>query len=74
MASVEGVQTWFQVERGSVGKGGIVRDQDAIDAALRQFREWCSAHGFSHVAEAPSEVAGAGGNREIFVHMTPSPS
>src|SRR5437764_915790 len=64
----------FQVERVSVGKGGIVRDQDAIDAALRQFREWCSAHGFSHVADAPSEVAGAGGNREIFVHMTPSPS
>ena len=63
----------FQVERGEVGKGGIVRDQAAIDAALRRFREWCAANSLRVLAEAPSELAGADGNREIFVHVAQTP-
>ena len=59
----------FQVGRAEVGKGGIVRDQSAIDAALGRLRDWCAANGFVVHAIAPAEVAGAGGNREIFVHL-----
>lgn len=62
----------FQVGRGDVGKGGIVRDRAAADAALARFRAWCSANGYQVVNEAPSEVAGAEGNREVFVHLRPS--
>ena len=61
----------FQVERGEIGKGGVVRDQRAVDAALQRFREWCARNGFDVVAEAPSEVTGAEGNREIFIHLRP---
>lgn len=61
----------FQVGRSDVGKGGIVRDQGAIDEALRGMREWCSANGYVVKAEAPSEVPGAEGNREIFLHLEP---
>ena len=61
----------FQVERGSVGKGGIVRDDSAVAAALKSFRDWCTANGLDVVADAPSEVTGADGNREIFVHLVP---
>jgi 23S rRNA (cytidine1920-2'-O)/16S rRNA (cytidine1409-2'-O)-methyltransferase len=61
----------FEVGRGEVGKGGIVRNQAAIDAALGQFRDWCAANGYAVIAEARSEVAGAEGNREIFVHLKP---
>jgi 23S rRNA (cytidine1920-2'-O)/16S rRNA (cytidine1409-2'-O)-methyltransferase len=64
----------FQVERGSVGKGGIVRDEVAIDAALRRFTEWCAGSGFTVVAVASSQLAGADGNQEIFVHLRPTPS
>jgi 23S rRNA (cytidine1920-2'-O)/16S rRNA (cytidine1409-2'-O)-methyltransferase len=64
----------FQVERTQVGKGGIVRDEAAVAAALARFREWCVAHGYKVQAEAPSEVTGAGGNREIFVHLLPRPT
>ena len=64
----------FEVGRSEVGKGGIVRNQEAIDAALQRFRSWCAAHGYLVVADAPSEVAGAEGNREIFVHMKPTAS
>ena len=61
----------FEVGRAEVGKGGIVRDQSAIDAALARFRAWCAANGFVVIDQAPSEVAGAEGNREVFVHLRP---
>lgn len=61
----------FQVGRSEVGKGGIVRDQAAVAAALAAFRDWCAGNGYSVKAEAPSEVAGAEGNREIFLHLEP---
>jgi 23S rRNA (cytidine1920-2'-O)/16S rRNA (cytidine1409-2'-O)-methyltransferase len=59
----------FQVERGQVGKGGIVRDPVAIEGALQRFRDWCAANSLRVLAEAPSELAGADGNREIFIHL-----
>jgi 23S rRNA (cytidine1920-2'-O)/16S rRNA (cytidine1409-2'-O)-methyltransferase len=60
----------FEVGRAEVGKGGIVRNASAVEAALARFRDWCAANGFDVVAEAPSEVAGAEGNREFFLHLT----
>jgi 23S rRNA (cytidine1920-2'-O)/16S rRNA (cytidine1409-2'-O)-methyltransferase len=62
----------FQVERGGVGKGGIVRDEAVIEAALGSFRTWCAGNGFRLLGEAASELPGAEGNREIFVHLEPS--
>lgn len=61
----------FEVGKGEVGKGGIVRNQAIVEAALARFREWCSVNGYAVKAEAPSEVAGAEGNREIFLHLEP---
>ena len=62
----------FEVGRTEVGKGGIVRDPLVIEAALQRFRDWSAANGYSVVAEAASELAGAQGNREIFVHLRPA--
>ncbi|HYS97808.1 MAG TPA: TlyA family RNA methyltransferase [Candidatus Dormibacteraeota bacterium] len=61
----------FEVGRSQVGKGGIVRDEAAVESALMHFREWCAANGYDVTGEAPSDLAGAGGNREIFVHLQP---
>jgi 23S rRNA (cytidine1920-2'-O)/16S rRNA (cytidine1409-2'-O)-methyltransferase len=61
----------FQVGRSEVGKGGIVRDQEAIDAALDRLRGWCAVNGYLVRAEAPSELPGADGNREIFLALAP---
>jgi 23S rRNA (cytidine1920-2'-O)/16S rRNA (cytidine1409-2'-O)-methyltransferase len=63
----------FQVGRAEVGKGGIVRDPQAIEGAMRRFREWCEANGYAVRAEAPSELKGAEGNQEIFLHLVPIP-
>ena len=62
----------FEVGRTEVGKGGIVRDAAAVGAALGRFRAWCEGHGYSISGEAPSELPGAGGNREIFLHLRPA--
>ena len=61
----------FEVGRADVGKGGIVRDAAAIEAAVLKFRTWCDANGYAVAGEAASEVAGAEGNREIFLHLRP---
>jgi len=61
----------FEVGRAEVGKGGIVRSPEAIAAALSRFRDSCRSIGYAVKAEAPSEVTGAEGNREIFVQLRP---
>jgi len=61
----------FQVLRGEVGKGGIVRDAEAVESALRRMREWCGANGYEVCGEAPSALRGAEGNQEIFLHLVP---
>jgi 23S rRNA (cytidine1920-2'-O)/16S rRNA (cytidine1409-2'-O)-methyltransferase len=62
----------FQVGRSEVGKGGIVRDQNAIDTALDRLRTWCAGNGYEVHAEAPSELPGADGNQEIFLDLVPA--
>jgi 23S rRNA (cytidine1920-2'-O)/16S rRNA (cytidine1409-2'-O)-methyltransferase len=62
----------FQVGRAEVGKGGIVRDQAAVEAALGRFRDWCANNGYVVRAEAPSEILGADGNQEIFIDLVPN--
>ena len=59
----------FEVGRTEVGKGGIVRDPVAIEAALRRFRAWCPPNGYEVAGEAPSAVTGAGGNQEFFLRL-----
>lgn len=61
----------FEVGRAEVGKGGIVRDVEAVEAALERLRKWCAANGYSVTGESPSAVTGAEGNQEIFLHLMP---
>jgi 23S rRNA (cytidine1920-2'-O)/16S rRNA (cytidine1409-2'-O)-methyltransferase len=59
----------FEVGRADVGKGGIVRDTQLIAQAVTRFRDWCNQEGYAVDGEAPSEVAGTEGNREVFLHL-----
>ncbi len=61
----------FEVGRNDVGKGGIVRDPEVVEAALRKFRDWCASNGFSVAGQARSELTGAEGNQEFFFHLNP---
>ncbi|HLH70386.1 MAG TPA: TlyA family RNA methyltransferase [Candidatus Dormibacteraeota bacterium] len=65
----------FQVERGQVGKRGVVRDQVAVAAALDRFRAWSAEHGFRLRGELPSPLPGPEGNREILIWLhAPDPA
>lgn len=61
----------FEVGKAEVGKGGIVRDRGAVEAALQRFRDWCQANGYRVVGESASEITGAQGNQEFFLHLEP---
>jgi 23S rRNA (cytidine1920-2'-O)/16S rRNA (cytidine1409-2'-O)-methyltransferase len=63
----------FQVGRGEVGKGGIVRDDAATAAALDRFRAWCGENGYRVLGETPSALPGADGNRELLLHLRAIP-
>jgi 23S rRNA (cytidine1920-2'-O)/16S rRNA (cytidine1409-2'-O)-methyltransferase len=60
----------FEVGRGQVGKGGVVRDAklraDALARVVRNLGEL----GFDRIESAESVLPGACGNREYFVHAT----
>jgi 23S rRNA (cytidine1920-2'-O)/16S rRNA (cytidine1409-2'-O)-methyltransferase len=59
----------FELGRGRVAKGGVVRSQDDRDEALTSFIEWAASEGLTVLGTAASRVAGAKGNQEYFVHM-----
>ncbi|HEY8740718.1 MAG TPA: TlyA family RNA methyltransferase [Candidatus Dormibacteraeota bacterium] len=59
----------FEVGRERIGKGGIVRDPRARQDALDAFTAWAVADGLEVVCSVDSPLAGARGNREIFVHL-----
>jgi len=63
----------FQVLRGEVGSGGVVRDPAATAAALERFRAWCADSGIAVLGETWSALPGAAGNRELLLHLAPAP-
>jgi len=61
------VKPQFEVGRGQVGKGGIVRDPALHQAAVTRVREALEPLGFaSEIIESP--ILGAEGNREFLLH------
>jgi 23S rRNA (cytidine1920-2'-O)/16S rRNA (cytidine1409-2'-O)-methyltransferase len=59
----------FQVGRERIGKGGIVRDEGTRQDALAEFKSWAAEAGLEVIASIDSNLHGARGNREIFVHL-----
>lgn len=60
------VKPQFEVGRGEVGKGGIVRDERVRRRVIAERAEQLAALGLERLAEADSAVPGADGNREAF--------
>ncbi|MEX2279410.1 MAG: TlyA family RNA methyltransferase [Acidimicrobiia bacterium] len=66
------VKPQFEVGRGNVGRGGIVRDEIARQAALDDVVSCLRSAGLGTVATCLSPITGAKGNVEFFVHVRPS--
>lgn len=61
------VKPQFEVGKGQVGKGGIVRDPEKHRAALARVIECLAADGLGTISVTVSPLKGAKGNREFFV-------
>jgi 23S rRNA (cytidine1920-2'-O)/16S rRNA (cytidine1409-2'-O)-methyltransferase len=62
------VKPQFELERGEVGAGGIVREPELHDRAIARVRAAAEACGLRVVATKPSRLPGAEGNREFFLY------
>ena len=61
------VKPQFEVGKGQVGKGGIVRDASKQETCVTKVRECAAGLGFGGFEELPCPVRGAEGNQEFFL-------
>jgi 23S rRNA (cytidine1920-2'-O)/16S rRNA (cytidine1409-2'-O)-methyltransferase len=61
------IKPQFEVGRGAIGKGGIVRDVAARDAAVTRIRTWLEDSGWPVAGMIPSPITGGDGNQEFLI-------
>ena len=64
------VKPQFEVGKGEVGKGGVVRDAEQHKQVLQAVLTAAQTHGLGLRAAIPSPLSGPKGNREFLVHLT----
>jgi 23S rRNA (cytidine1920-2'-O)/16S rRNA (cytidine1409-2'-O)-methyltransferase len=64
------VKPQFEVGKGLVGKGGVVRDASHHKAVVSRVARYCVLHGWHARGVAVSPLKGPKGNREFFLHLT----
>jgi 23S rRNA (cytidine1920-2'-O)/16S rRNA (cytidine1409-2'-O)-methyltransferase len=65
------VKPQFEVGKGRVGKGGVVRDEALRAQAVQEVRAAAEAAGLAVLGEAESRLPGPKGNREVFLRLRP---
>ncbi len=63
------VKPQFEVGRGEVGKGGIVRDEEKRTGAVNSIREFAQGLGLKTLGVFQSPVPGQKGNIEYFLYL-----
>lgn len=64
------VKPQFELDRGDIGRGGIVRDSSLHKRAIERVRVATEAAGLHVEGVRPSRVTGAEGNQEFFILAT----
>jgi len=65
------VKPQFEVGKGAVGKGGVVRDPAQHDQVLNELRRFAAEIGYQVAGQIPSPVLGTKGNREFLLYLKP---
>lgn len=63
------IKPQFEVGKGQVGKGGVVKDPDQHGAVIDDLVSVFKEHGFRPSAPTPSPILGPKGNREFLIHL-----
>ncbi|HEY4838541.1 MAG TPA: TlyA family RNA methyltransferase [Candidatus Acidoferrales bacterium] len=64
------IKPQFELDRGDIGKGGIVRDTKLHERAIERVRDAARAAGLQENGVKPSKLPGAEGNLEFFLYAT----
>jgi 23S rRNA (cytidine1920-2'-O)/16S rRNA (cytidine1409-2'-O)-methyltransferase len=67
------VKPQFELDRGDIGPGGIVRDASLHERAIERVRVAAVAAGLTIEGVRPSRLTGAEGNQEYFLHAFRKP-
>lgn len=67
------IKPQFEVGKGQVGKGGIVRDPAQHQAVCERILDWLPTLGWSVLGLTESPITGPDGNREFLVAAAKSP-
>jgi len=63
------VKPQFEVGKGAVGKGGVVRDPAQHQQVLDAISDFARELGYLVAGQMPSPIQGAKGNREFLLHL-----
>lgn len=68
------IKPQFEVGKGKVGKGGVVRDQEKHYYVVKKIADIAAANSLYIKGIIESPVRGTKGNREFFIHLTKNQS
>lgn len=63
------VKPQFEVGKGQVGKGGVVRDTALHQAVMDRIKQFAEEQGCRVIASCTSPILGPKGNREFLLHL-----
>lgn len=63
------IKPQFEVGKGKVGKGGVVRDPELHEAVVREIVEFGKSLGLRSGGVTPSPILGPKGNMEFLIHL-----
>ena len=63
------IKPQFEVGKGKIGKGGVVRDPALHESVVADLKGFCEQSGWSVQGVVPSPILGPKGNREFFIYL-----
>jgi len=63
------VKPQFEVGKGQVGKGGVVRDPALHEEVVKEMVRFFEREGWEVAGQVPSPILGPKGNREFLIHL-----
>ncbi|MCD6294286.1 MAG: TlyA family RNA methyltransferase [Deltaproteobacteria bacterium] len=63
------IKPQFEVGKGKIGKGGVVRDSALHESVVLDVTTFCQKSGWSVRGTVPSPILGPKGNREFFIYL-----
>lgn len=62
------IKPQFEMGRGALGKGGIIRDRETAEDAVRIVKSWIESTGWIVFGDCKSPITGGSGNHEYLLH------